>query len=311
MVDSTSVSTDGSFRLTLPHVLDPEARNEAFFASIRYRDVLYFGRPLSAPVDLDSVYTIRVYETTPGPPATPFPVQVRNLFIEETGGRWAATDLFQIRNEGDRTYVPADDGPVWTYPLPPGATDFEIGESDIAPDAAAFENGAIRISAPVPPGARLYVIRYTIPGPELTLPLPGSTGTLEVLIREPAPPLVATGVRQEAPIQMEEGATYRRYAGSDLFDTTVRLRAGAPPAGLAVEWIAVVLAFVLAGAGVYALRRRPPSVPVSPVPPSPRDLIVREIAKLDEEHESTVDPGAREDYGRRRAELIRELKNVR
>ena len=104
-IDSVEVASDGSFEFVLPRVPDPES-GEVFFASTTYEDILYFGQPLNRPIQLDSTYFIRVYESEPAPSGgLTFPVAVRNVFLQEAGDGWSAVDLIQIRNDGNRTIV--------------------------------------------------------------------------------------------------------------------------------------------------------------------------------------------------------------
>ena len=89
-IDSVAVGPGGSFRLTLPHVPDHEARSEVFFASLRYREILYFGPAITDPIHLDSLYLIQVYDqvavmTGGGPGSTNVPYFV---FQRSIGGGW-------------------------------------------------------------------------------------------------------------------------------------------------------------------------------------------------------------------------------
>ena len=109
------------------------------------------------------------------------------MFIEFTGDEWIVTDLFALDNRGTRTLVAQDDGVVWSYPLPPGATGAELGEGDMPSNAVTFEGGRVFVSAPLPPGDGLLMIRYRLEDLGATIPAPGRTELFEVLIKEPAP----------------------------------------------------------------------------------------------------------------------------
>ena len=119
-IDSTRAAPDGSFSFDLPTVPDP-GRDEVYFASVRHSGILYFGSPVNMAVQLDSLYEIRVYDTVTTPATgVQLPVEVRNIFLEANGDRWQVTDLFQLRNDGERTLVAPENGYVWRYPLPEG-----------------------------------------------------------------------------------------------------------------------------------------------------------------------------------------------
>ena len=303
-IDSVQVAADGSFAFELPGVPDPES-GTVFFASTLHEDILYFGIPVNSVIQLDSTYLIRVYETELAPPGGgDFTVSVRNLFLQDMGTGWSVVDLIQIRNDGGRTLVPANGGPVWSYPLLGGARDFEVGESDLAEDAVSFADGRMYITAPVPPGERLYAVRYTVPGHEFVAPLPGRTETMELLVREPARFTAVTGLQPLAPIEVEAGVTYRRYARGDIVDDAVGVILAEEPDALPLEWMAVILSLFLASLALYAVYRGPGSgwVPLA----DERRKLLREVAILDEayQREGKVGSKARKAYQRRRSQLM-------
>ena len=307
-IDSAEVAEDGSFAFELPNVPDPES-GTVFFASTRYEDILYFGIPVNSVVQLDSTYVIRVYETEPAPPGgADFPVSVRNLFLQDMGTGWSVVDLIQIRNDGFRTLVPANGEPVWSYPLLGGARDFEVGESDLTEDAVGFADGRMSVTAPVPPGERLYAVRYTVPGHEFVAPLPGRTETMELLVLEPSPPTAVTGLQPRLPVEVEEGVTYRRYAAEDIVDDAVGLLMGEEPAELPLEWMATILTVVLAWLGLFAVYRDPALAIASAA--AERRGLLREVAVLDEAYarEGKVGSKARKAYRRRRERLLARLE---
>ncbi len=218
-IDSTRVSGDGTFSFRLPTVPDP-GRSEVYFASVRHSGILYFGSPINMAVQLDSLYEIHAYDTLSAPAGgAELPVEVRNLFLEADADRWQVTDLFQLRNDGDRTLVAPEGGFIWRYPLPAGIENPTVAQAEFATGAAAVEDGQLVVRTPLPPGQRLFVIRYDVPDPFLDLPLPGSTETLEILVREPAPPMDAPGLVVGDRVEIEPGSTYRRFSGLNLKDT--------------------------------------------------------------------------------------------
>lgn len=307
-IDSVAAAEDGSFAFDLPGVPDPES-GTVFFASTLYEDILYFGIPVNSAVQLDSTYVIRVYETEPAPPGgADFTVSVRNLFLQDMGTGWSAVDLIQIRNDGFRTLIPANGEPVWSYPLVGGAQDFEVGESDLAEDAVRFAEGRMFVTAPVPPGERLYAVRYTVPGHQFVAPLPGRTETMELLVLEPSPPTAVTGLQPLPPIEVEEGVTYRRYAAGDIVDDAVGLLMADEPEELPLEWMAVILTVILAWLGLYAVYREPAGTMASGA--AERRRLLREVAILDEAYarEGRVGSKARKAYRRRRERLLARIE---
>ena len=315
-VDSATVARDGSFAFRLPTVPDP-ARSEMYFASIRHQGVLYFGGAVRLPVQLDSVYEIRVYDTVHvAPDRTGARVQARYIFFEEVEGSWRVTDLFQVLNEGDHTLVAEEGGVVWSHPLPPGATEPTVGAGDFAEGDARFADGSFLVSSPIPPGERMYVIRYVVPELFVEVPLSGTPEALEVLVREPAPPLEIPGLSAMGPAELETGSTYRRFAAADFEGGTVRLEPGQEVRPPPVRWLAVLFALLMAGAAVAVVMRSTPRPGTAAAPVADdraaRALLV-EIARLDEAHERAdpSDEAAQERYRRTRARLLRQLEDAR
>jgi len=306
-VDSASVRPDGSFAIALPSVPNP-AVGELYFASIRHHGVMYFGSTVQNPIQLDSIYEIRAYDTLLAPEGgIDVALEARNLFLEPNGDAWQATDVFQLRNDHDRTVVSRAGGRVWSYPLPEGAREVMTGEGEFQPGVVAYEDGAFVVRAALPPGERLFVVRYLLDSPEVTIPSPGLTELFDLLVREPAPPLEVDVMQQIESIDLEVGQTFRRYAAENVTAPFVRVTVGEAPEPPRVQWIAVVLALVLAGGGLLALRghagRR------ASAPAGDRQAILLQIARLDEDFERKASPSAaaRRDYERRRGELMRRL----
>lgn len=312
-VDSVDVAPDGSFVLRLPRVPDP-ATEEMYFASIRHDGVLYFGNAITRPVDLDSLYVIRAYDTLLAPAeGVSVALEVRSLFFEQSGSQWAITDVFQLRNDGDRTIVPRAGGRVWSYPLPTGAREV-AAEREMSDDVVSYERGDIVFRAALPPGGRLFVIRYFLDSLAVTVPTPGETEVLEVLVREPAPAIQVEGLEQGQGVQMDDRTSYRLFAGQAVTLPQVRITMAEESSPPPVEWIAVLIAIVLAGGGLIALRSGSGRVSGPAAAASAgvvdRQAVLLELARLDEDYESQGSPTAARTkaYERRRAELMARLR---
>ncbi len=300
-VDAVTVGTGGEFRFLLPDVPDAEIEGDVYFASVEYDGVLYFGRGIAALEDLDSLYVIQVFQAEEVPSeGLRLPLLARTLFLEFSGEEWVATDAFLIDNPGTRTLVAEPNGIVWSYPLPPGATEPEVGESDLLPTAVTFEGGRVRVRAPLPPGGRLVMIRYRLPSLGSTIPAPGRTEDFELMIREPAPPLRLDGLE---PLDVVEygGATYRRYVGSELVDVNLTLIETEDQAPPPLEWFALLATVFLAGGGILAYVRPRRRVPAG-LGPS-REALILEVARIDDAL-SEAPPDAQSEILERRAALL-------
>lgn len=312
-IDSVTVSPDGTFDLPLPHVPNHAVRQEVYFASVQFRGLHYFGPAITDPIQLDSLYVIQAYDTVSVQPGgAELPLSARSLFLERASDGWDATDVFQVVNSGDRTLYSPTEGVIWSYPLPPSARDFQVGQADMAPDALRFSGGRLELYAPLPPGERFLLIRYHLPEDEPVVPMPGRTDQMDVYVREPGPPAEFPPLVPATPVELDPGNVYRRYEGANLVDTEIRSEVAPEPWSFPAGAAAVLLAGILAGAGVYALRRRAAAgaPDVQPSRGSSREDLLLAVARLDESFNSKKDPspGAVKEYRARRAKLIRELR---
>ena len=312
-VDSVRVEPDGSFQIRLPHVPDHADRPEIFFASVQYRGLLYFGQAVTDAVQLDSLYLIQAYDTLSVPPGgAQIPLSARNIFLEKTETGWAATDVFELRHDGERTLYSPEEGVVWAYPLPGPATDFQVGQADMAPDAIRFAEGRLEVYSPLPPGERYLMIRYHISENDFVVPMPGSTERMEILVREPAPAAEFPPLSPSSQVEFEPGTAFRRYAADSLLDMEVRSEIAPEPWTLPAEWMGLALAGLLGAAGVFGYRRRGGNTPQETITSKEltRDRLVLAIAKLDQDFQSQENrtTSAKKEYETERNALLSKLK---
>ena len=312
-LDSLSLDSAGKFTFSLPNVPDP-ARGDVFFASIRHDGVLYFGPAITTAVQLDSVYEIHTYDTLSAPmEGYALALQSRSVFLEPDSTDWRVTDLFQLRNDADRTIVARPGGRVWGHALPEGAREVTTGEGELSVAAATIEDGGLVVRAALPPGERLFVVRYRVDSPLLAIPNQTVAEAFDVLVREPAPPLEVEGLDLLDRVELEAGSTYLRFTGNEVSTPLVRIVEAETEGRLRVQWAAVILALVLAVSGVTLIRPTRLARVGDGAPnaaPSRRALMI-EVARLDEEFSGSTDQAAgRKSYERRRAELIRQIQRV-
>jgi hypothetical protein len=309
-VDSVEVASDGTFSVRLPAVPDP-ARSDVYFASVRHAGILYFGQPVNLPVQLDSVYEIHAYDTAMvAAEGVAVPIAAREIFLQAgEDQRWEAVDLFQLRNDGPRTLVAPEGGLIWSYPLPEGAHDATITDIGLGAGAAEIRDGRLMVTSPIPPGQRMYVVRYALEDPYVSVPLPDPPEALEILVREPAPPLEAMGLQPLDRVEMEPGSSYLRFTATDLTSNLVRLLPGEEQSPPPVGWYSFVLALALSAVGVWAVRSGSVREPATPPAPQGRPALLMEVARLDEEFERKANTTAEERglYEARRRDLLRRI----
>ena len=311
-VDSVAVGPGGEFQFLMPALLDADAGADVYFVSVEYDGVLYFGSAVAGLEQLDSLYVVQVFGAQDVPiEGVDLLVEQRAVFIEFGGDGWFATDLFVIHNESTRTLVSREDGVVWSYPLPPGATEPILGDGgDLLPDGVTFESGRVRVSGPLPPGGSGFMIRYRLENLEMTIPAPGRTALFEVMVREPSPPVRVEGLAPLDVVALEPGSTWRRYGGNELVDANLILvqteDRGPPP----FEWIALLTTMMLSGGGVLAYARPRRRVVADQAPGLGREALILEVARLDDELAEEAEPDARSDFLERRAALLSLLRTT-
>lgn len=307
-IDSVPVGDDGIFEIRVPEVTG-DATDDVFFATIRYQDVLYIGEAITAqPESGGGSYVIQAYPAIPAAPGPGARIRVRNLFAEplDPGPGWAVADYFELGNDTRATLVASDQGPTWSHTLPPEATDFRVGRtSDLSAAMASFREGRVHVSAPMLPGERTYLFRYTISSDRFTVPMEETTGSMELLIRESAGEVAVTGLLS-VPVVEIEGVSYRRFAGRDMAPSVISVARGGDGGPLSsVSLAAVLLTLALAGAGaIVAARSRSARRPSASR--RTRQEVLVAIARLDEEREAGRI--SKETYEQRRARLLEELK---
>lgn len=311
-IDSTAIGAGGSFRLDLPNLPVPGS-GEVFLASTRYEGVLYAGTPISDPLQLDTLYTIRAYPSVTAPAGgMSFPVSRREVWVDEGPFGWQVTDVLEIMNSEAATRIPAAaGGAVWRYPLPADAIGGRILQVGPSAGPARVEGTTLVASNPILPAENYYVVQYDLESIEFDLPLPGETGIVQVMVREPAPAVRVEGLARQPSEELEFGAIFMRWAGQTLRDQSIAIRMGEEGGPTVLAWTSLGLALVLVAAGSVAIRGRDAPVPVSGRRRIRRDIVV-DIAKLDEAYAGIEQPsrGARARYRKRRRALVSELEET-
>ena len=301
---STQVGPGGEFQFLLPAAPDGDFQGLVYFVSVEYQGVLYFGSAIAAVEQLDGLYVVQIYEAEEVPrEGVSLPVEERIVFVEFAGDEWFATDLFLIDNRGTRTLVAEDGGIVWSYPLPPGASQPELGDNSLPPGAITFEAERVRVSAPLPPGDRSFIIRYRLEELGTTFPAPGSTEGFQLLIREPSPPVRVAGLEALDVVDFE-GATYRGFGGSGLMDASLTIIETDPQSSPPLEWLALLATMVLALGGYVAYARPRRRVAAVPSPALGREALILEVARIDDELAEAAESGTQQELLERRADLL-------
>ena len=318
-LDSMRVSTNGRFHFRYSRAGKPDA---VYFVSAMYDGIAYFSRPLTTSHVTGDDADIVVFDTT----SIHFPLAIRGRHVviatPSVDGMREVVEAYEIANESDQTLVAPDDAhPTWTAPLPAGARDLQVGESDISAAAISEANGRVSVTAPFAPGLKQLSFSYRIPQSSFPLhvPLEQSASVIELLLEEPKAQGRGANLKPVAPATVER-RLFQRYLGADApagSSIEVEVPVIQAAANVRVYWeiAGALAALMLAGlAAWYARARRlgARAVPSRTPRPDATEMLARQIATLDEEFESAnaPDDGTRAAYQERRRELKQALSSA-
>jgi hypothetical protein len=303
-IDTTVTDPEGRFAFRM--AADTAA---LFVLSTNHHGIEYFSRPLQlAPGGADTV-TILAHDTSSSAPVALGERYVLVSRAAAPAARRAVLDLLIVRNRSPYTRAAPDTSrATWTLRLPEGAADLVAGEGEFS--AAAFEQrgDTLRYLAPVTPGERQLVVRYTLPAAgELAFPMPGTADSVIVMLEDRDARVTTDGFTR-GDSTVIEGQTYFRWTGRDGGEP-VAVAFGGAGGTSPLPWLVGVLGLALAGGIVWAMRRRP-AAPVAAAGAGDVTALVEAIARLDAEYggrEPELDEATRARYAAERARLRGEL----
>jgi hypothetical protein len=312
-----SVRSDASGRYSIRY--KPIGGDAVYFASSMYGGVAYFTAPLPATDAAGDAGEITVFDTTSSP--VPVRTRGRHLVVSSSGvdGRRTLVEVFELSNDTTVTAVPGTRGrATWSTPLPPNATDFQVGQSDIGSNAVQFRDGRVLAYASISPGIRQVAFSYSVPASDfpLTVPVADPVGVFEILVEDPGASVAGGGLAEQPVVTLEQ-RRFRRFLGQDVRQgSDIKIDVGAPtsPRGNRfLLWPVVAAAAIMCLALVVALtRRRPAVVHVRDDAPYDAAHLARDIADLDDAFARTPSPSdaQRASYQARRDALKAQLTAV-
>ncbi len=273
-LDSTVTDSRGRFRIRF------RADSSALYLlSARHGGVEYFSTPVHTnPARPDTAIRLLVYDTSSTAPVT---IAARHIVVPRPGedGSRSVLDLLVLRNAGSVARVAGDSSrPSWSGALPTGSAGFQLGESDLSPDAVTRQGDSVLVFAPIAPGEKQLTLTYVIPRGRESVDLPiGSDSPLNVLLEEGAAK-VSGGALTLADSQQIEGRWFHRWSGRVAGGQSVHLslpRLGRTPR-LLLAGLVGGLALVLGLAAWRVVARR-----VTLVDSPPPDQLLDTLAELD------------------------------
>ena len=305
-IDSVRADAAGRFRFRFR--ADTSA---IYLLSARYRGIEYFSPPVHTnPERPDTDVRLVAYDTST---TAPIAVEARHIVVPRPGqeGVRSVLDLIVLRNDGTLARVSPDSmHPTWSFRLPAGAGEMQVGESDISPDAVVRQGDSVLVFAPLAPGDKQLTLEYAVTPERGRLAFPvGPSGSPVNLLVEERGVGVRGGTLALVDSQVIEGRSFRRWTGQ------------VPPGGeVALTWAAGgiaswrVLAGLVGAVGLalalaaWRLLRRPVS---GAIPVAAPDRLLDAIAALDARYqgrESDTPTDEWRAYEAERARLKAELR---
>ena len=259
-IDSLPSDARGRYRFEIRR---PDSAG-AYIVTVWYDSIAYVsnaltlgGRPL---VHVDDIVT---YPTTIDRP--PIALARRLATIARAGdeGTREVLEILELENHGVTTRIAKDSmQAVWAGRVPEHTGQFRGGQGDISAEAIRFRHDSVLVLAPIGPGpAKQVSYAYSISAGVRTFVIPIDQPTAEVnllvedtLARVRATKLDTLGVQA---IEQRRFAAYRAgpLAAGDRVE--IDLPAGKFRAQLVLPYVIGVLAAVMVGALIWALRRKP------------------------------------------------------
>jgi len=251
--ETISADAEGRFRF------DQVATEHSYLVSARYMDVNYYYPADFAPGETAVNVKVGVCDTTTGAGAIRTGVAHTVFSIgEETV---EVTEMYQLYNDGDMTYVGTDG--VLVFNLPEGAYDFNAPQETVE-DYRFIDDDTLTYMVPFPPGNRQLVYSYRLARPdtaEFTIPLRFKypVDGLDVMVAGEGIEVAAPALAPAEPVVTDAGQRYLHFQGSDLpGGTVIELRVTNPPAGNSLPLYVIGAVVLLAAGGLvfYLMRRK-------------------------------------------------------
>lgn len=153
------------------------------------------------------------------------------------------------------------------------------------------------------------MIRYRLESLASTIPAPGRTASFELMIREPAPPVLVSGLEFLDVVALGPGTPYRRYVGSEMVDVDLTLVQTEEQGTLPLEWLALLVTAMLLVGGFFAYARPRRRVAAELGQGLGREALILEVARIDNLLAEAPAPDGRSEILERRAALLALLRD--
>lgn len=271
-VDSVRTDAAGRYRISLPRPRAAADSGAVYVVSTWYDSLAYFSLPLNVlGRPAVRVEDLVVYATTKNAPPINLARRLVTIARPAVDGTRDVLEILELENTGLTTRITDDTlVPTWAGAIPSAAVQFQAGQGDISPEAMLQRGDRVLVLGPIPPGhVKQLSYGYVLPagGRGFVLPIDQATQELNLLVEDTtavvdAPKLEALGVQE---IEQRRFAAYRTGPLAAGDRVTIGLPRGAFRPQTLLPYVIAILAAAMAGALVWALRRKP----LAPGPSTP------------------------------------------
>jgi len=258
-LDSVRSDGRGRYRLLLRN---PDSTSQ-YAVSVWYDSIAYFSMPLNVtgrPVHVEDLIAFATTSTGP-----PIGLARRLATVARAGeeGTREVLEILELENTGLTTRITDDTlVPTWAGAIPSTALQFQGGQGDISPEAIKLVRESVLVLGPIPPGhVKQLSYGYVLPAGEagVALPIDQPTRDLNLLIEDTTATVEAPAV-QSLGVQTIEQRRFAAYRAGPLAAgdrVTIGLPRGKFQPQTLLPYIIGLFAVAMAGALVWALRRKP------------------------------------------------------
>ena len=263
-VDSVRSDASGRYRMLLRRPRTAADSAAVYVVSTMYDSLAYFSLPLNVlGRPAVRVEDLVVYRTSKNAPPIRLVRRLVTIARPAPDGTRDVLEILELENTGLTTRITDDTlVPTWAGAIPRAAVQFQAGQGDVSPEAMLLRGDSILVLGPIPPGqVKQLSYGYVLPagGSGFTLPIDQATQDLNLLVEDTtavveAPKLESLGVQA---IEQRRFAAYRAGPLAAGDRVTIGLPRGAFRPQTLVPYIIAIVAAAMAGALVWALKRKP------------------------------------------------------
>jgi hypothetical protein len=247
--------------------------------------------------------TLELQLTLPEPRRDPTALSIEQVrsFLELDDTALQVSEEIQLAVAGDAPLVAPADAALLRIPLPAGASDLSFGGSGFG-GGLAFEDGALAVRGPLPPGASSLELRYRLPPAEVggaarfERSFDKLVPALSVFVADSGLAVSSDRFHRRRPVRTQDARIYLHFEAFhvqpgervDLSLAPLGARRGAPRSVRAAFVFAAALAVGLLLAAPLRRTRgsAPPGAAATDAARSERETLYAAIHDLDHDHET-------------------------